>query len=59
MKRLILAGFVLLGTLGVLQIAPPEAAAEPVDCSRVFCAPCPEGQVLDPVSYNCCRCRKI
>lgn len=55
MKKLMLAGLVALGTLGVLSVAPAPATAN-IDCSLVRCMACPEGKVLSPTGNNCCRC---
>jgi hypothetical protein len=57
LKKLILAGVVALGAIAAVQVTAPEAAAaKPVDCRLVLCAPCPEGTVLAPTPQNCCNC---
>jgi hypothetical protein len=58
MKRLVLAGLVLLGALGAIQISAPTASADPdlSHCAAVLCAPCPSGTVYSPTPGNCCRC---
>ena len=57
MKKLLLAGFVALGTWG-LTLVPSQVTADPVNCALVLCPVCPEGQVLSPTPGNCCRCVK-
>jgi hypothetical protein len=56
MKKLILAGVILAGSLGVAQLSVPQASAQPVDCSLVRCVSCPEGQHLALKPPHCCRC---
>lgn len=56
MKRLILAGLVLLGALGAVQLTVSTASAHHVDCSLVRCAECPAGTVWAPTPHDCCRC---
>jgi hypothetical protein len=58
MKRMILAGLVTLGALGVVSL-PPAQADPPVSCSAVLCLPCPEGFRLLLKPNNCCRCVPI
>ena len=57
MKRLVLAGLVMLGAWGAVSLAPANAA--PIDCAVVRCAPCPEGFRLLFQPNNCCRCVPI
>lgn len=58
MKRLTLAGIIILGAFTAVGITSPKANAA-VDCSLVLCRTCPEGQVLSPTGNNCCRCVPI
>jgi hypothetical protein len=58
MKRMILAGLVLAGTFGAVQLSVPQASAQPVDCSLVRCAACPTGQHPKLTPPDCCRCVK-
>jgi hypothetical protein len=58
MKRLILAGVLLAGSLGVAQLSVPQASAQPVDCSLVRCADCPVGQHPKLTPPDCCKCVK-
>lgn len=55
MKRMILAGLVMLGALGVASL-PPAQADPPTSCAAVTCLPCPEGYRLLLKPNNCCRC---
>ena len=55
MKKLFLAGLVIAGALGAVQMSAPTAEAN-VDCSLVRCAACPEGTVWAPKPNDCCRC---
>ena len=57
MKRIVLAGLVLAGALGVGQLSVPRASAQPVDCSLVRCEACPVGYHLAPTGSDCCRCK--
>lgn len=56
MRRLILAGLVLVGALGVTQLSVPTASANHIDCSLVRCMSCDPGWVPAPTPHNCCRC---
>ena len=58
MKRLILAGVILAGSLGVAQLSVPHASAQPVDCRLVDCPPCPVGQHSKLTPPDCCKCVK-
>lgn len=58
MKRMLLAGLVFAGALGVAQLSVPQATAQPVDCSLVRCEACPEGQHPKLTPPDCCRCVK-
>jgi len=55
MRRLILAGLVMLGAWGLTSL-PPANADPPIDCALVRCLPCPEGFRLLQQPNNCCRC---
>jgi hypothetical protein len=55
MKRLILAGLVLAGSLAAVGFSAPQANAN-IDCSTVRCMACPAGTVFSPTPNNCCRC---
>jgi hypothetical protein len=55
MKKLILAGLVIAGALGAVQVSAPKADAN-VDCSLVRCMECPAGTVWAPKPNDCCRC---
>jgi hypothetical protein len=54
MKKLILAGLVALGTVGV--VATTTATEVPKACQTVRCTACPEGTHWDPRPNDCCRC---
>jgi hypothetical protein len=54
---MILAGLVLAGAFGAIQLSAPQASADPVDCSLVRCMECPPGTVLSPTGNDCCRCK--
>lgn len=54
MKKLILAGLVALGTVGV--VATTTATEVPKACQTVRCTACPEGTHWDPKPNDCCRC---
>lgn len=56
MKRILLAGLVFAGALGVTQLSVPQVTAAPVDCSLVRCMACPDGQHLKLTPPDCCRC---
>jgi hypothetical protein len=56
MKRMMLAGLVLLGAWGIIASTPPASADRPTSCAAVLCAPCPEGFRLLLKPNNCCRC---
>ena len=58
MRRLILAGLVMLGAWGAVSLAPANADP-PIDCALVRCLPCPEGFRLLFKPNNCCRCVPI
>jgi len=58
MKRLILAGVILAGSLGVAQLSTPQASADPIDCSLVRCMDCPVGQHPKLTPPDCCKCVK-
>ncbi len=53
MKKLILAGLVILGTWGITLIPTPASAG---NCDGVRCMACPAGTVFSPTGNNCCRC---
>jgi hypothetical protein len=55
MKRILLAGLVLLGALGAVELTTPSAEAVG-PCAGVRCVACPEGFVLKPTGNDCCRC---
>jgi hypothetical protein len=57
-KRMLLAGLVFAGALGVAQLSVPQATAQPVDCSLVRCEACPAGQHPKLTPPDCCRCVK-
>ena len=57
-KRILLAGLVLAGALGVTQLSVPTASAQQVDCSLVRCAECPVGQHPKLTPPDCCKCVK-
>jgi hypothetical protein len=55
MRRLVLAGLLTLGTLGLVSL-PPVEADPPTDCSAVTCLVCPEGERPLGKAPNCCLC---
>ena len=54
MKRVILAGFVVLAAWGISLIPTPVHAEDP--CAGVRCMACPTGYHLAPKPNDCCRC---
>lgn len=57
MKRLILAGLMVLGMFTTIQVSAPQANAQDLShCAAVTCLVCPEGYTASPTPGNCCRC---